>query len=162
MTEIEIFRRRQRWHLIEWPLVWSLTAVAFVLGLIGYAKLPGEALSASEVFYRSLQLFVFDGSAEGGLNWQLEVARLLAPGATIYTATQALIVLFREQLSLLRLRCKRGHVVVCGLGRAGFKVAADSLRRGEQVVVVEADNENEWIGMTVSYTHLTLPTSDLV
>ena len=41
------------------------------------------------------------------LNWQLEVARFLAPGVMAYTATQALIVLFREQLSLLRLRFAR-------------------------------------------------------
>lgn len=147
MTEIEIIRRRQRWHLIEWPLIWSLSLAAFVLGLVGFAKLPGGALPASEALYRSLQLFVFEGSFEEGLNWQLEVARLLAPGVTVYTATQALIELFREQLTLLRLRFKRGHVVVCGLGRAGSKVASDTLRRGEQVVVVEADGENKSIGM---------------
>lgn len=127
MTEIETFRSRQRWRLIEWPLIWALTAAAFVLGLIGFANLTTEPpLSALDVLYCTLQLFVLEVAVDGPLNWEVEVARLFAPGVTLYTATQALIVLFLEQLTLLRLRFTRGHVVVCRLGRAGFKVAVDS------------------------------------
>ncbi len=149
MTEIETIRRRQRWGLIEWPLIWGLTAVAFVLGLVGFARMQAvPPLSALDVLYCSLQLFILEVSPEGPLNWQIEVARLLAPGVLLYTGTQALIVLFRKQLTQLRLCFARGHVVVCGLGRTGFKVASDLLRRGEKVVIIEEDIENDWIGMS--------------
>ena len=46
---------------------------------------------------------------------------------------------------LLRLRFARCHVVVCGLGRAGFKVATDCRRHGESVVIIEEESENEMV-----------------
>ena len=89
----------------------------------------------ADEIYNTLQLFVLNGTFTGPLNWQIEVARFLAPGVMAYTATQALIVLFQEQLRLTWLRfIVRRHVVVCGLGRMGYKVAADFRRRGETVV----------------------------
>lgn len=146
MTEVETSLNRQRWRLIQWPLMWTLALVSFVLGLVGFAVLPKETLvSPGDLIYNTLQLFVLNGVFSGPVNWQLEIARFLAPGVMAYTATQALILLFREQLTLLRLRFTRGHVVVCGLGRTGFKVTADCRRRGEQVVIIEEDDENDWI-----------------
>lgn len=139
---------RRRWRFIQWPLVWSLAFLAFVLGVVGFAHLPREIpMSWEDDVYNTLQLFVLNVSFTTDLNWQLEVARFLAPGVMAYTATQALFVLFREQLMLLRLRFARGHVVVCGLGRAGFKVAMDCRRHGERVVIIEEESENDWIGM---------------
>lgn len=37
------------------------------------------------------------------------------------------------------------HIVVCGLGRTGFHVATELLRRGEKVVVIEPDDENRFL-----------------
>jgi hypothetical protein len=138
----------QHWRFIQWPFVWSLAFLAFALGVVGFAHLPREVpMSWEDDVYNTLQLFVLNVSFTTDLNWQLEVARFLAPGVMAYTATQALFVLFREQLMLLRLRFARGHVVVCGLGRAGFKVAMDCRRHGERVVIIEEESENDWIGM---------------
>jgi TrkA-N domain/RyR domain len=139
---------RRRWRFIQWPVVWSLAFVAFVLGVIGFAHLPRDVpMTWEDDVYNTLQLFVLNVSFTTELNWQLEVARFLAPGVMAYTATQALFVLFHEQLMLLRLRFARGHVVVCGLGRAGFKVATDCRRHHERVVIIEEESENDWIGM---------------
>ena len=147
MTETEPNPIRHRWRFIQWPFIWALAMLAFILGMIGFAKMPSDTpMSCSDLVYSTLQLFVLNVSISGPLSWQLEVARFLAPGVMAYTATQALFVLFREQLKLLRLRFARRHVVVCGLGRAGFKVATDFRRHGERVVIIEADGENEWIG----------------
>lgn len=139
---------RRRWRFIQWPLIWALAVTAFVLGVNGFAHLPARApMSLADDVYSTLQLFVLNVSFTGALNWQLEVARFLAPGVMAYTATQALLVLFREQLKLLRLRFTKGHVVVCGLGRTGCKVVADLLRHGGRVVVIEEDRENDWTAM---------------
>lgn len=139
----------RRWRFIQWPFIWSLAGIAFLLGLSGFRHLPtATPMSCTDIFYSTLQLFVLNGSTSTPLNWQLEVARFLAPGVMAYTATQALFVLFREQLSLLKLRFTSGHVVVCGLGRTGYKVAADFRRRGDTVVIIEEDEENDWISMS--------------
>jgi hypothetical protein len=139
---------RHRWRFLQWPVIWSLAATAFVLGVIGFAhqRVHGSQSWANDV-YNTLQLFVLNVSFTGDLNWQLEVARFLAPGVMAYTAAQALLVLFREQLKLLRLRFTKGHVVVCGLGRTGCKVVADLRRHGDRVVVIEEDRENDWTAM---------------
>ncbi|MBX7211546.1 MAG: NAD-binding protein [Verrucomicrobiaceae bacterium] len=138
----------ERWRFLQWPFVWSLAVLAFLLGLAGYARLPHDTPETLlDHLYSTLQLFVLNATFAGPLNWQLEIARFLAPAVMAYTAAQALIVLFREQFTLLRLRFTRGHVVVCGLGRKGFKVASDFRRRGEAVVIIEEDDENDWIPM---------------
>jgi|JI6StandDraft_1071083.scaffolds.fasta_scaffold01460_5 hypothetical protein len=148
MHEVGTSSIRRRWRFIQWPLIWALAVTAFVLGVNGFAHLPARApMSLADDVYSTLQLFVLNVSFTGPLNWQLEVARFLAPGVMAYTATQALLVLFREQLKLLRLRFTMGHVVVCGLGRTGYKVVADLLRHGERVVVIEEDRENDWTAM---------------
>lgn len=55
MTDIETIRRRQRWGLIEWPLIWALTAAAFALGLVGFPRMQAAApLTALDVLYCSL------------------------------------------------------------------------------------------------------------
>lgn len=149
MIEVERIPYRQRWRLIQWPLMWSLAVVAFGLGIAGFANLTVEPpLSVLDMIYGTLQLFLLGGNIPRPMNWQLEIARFLGPGVMAYTATQALIVLFREQLTLLRLRFRRGHVIVCGLGRTGFKVVSDFLRRGGKVVVIEEDDESDWISMS--------------
>ena len=132
---------------LEWPILWALVVVAFVLGMVGFSTTGESGYSVTDRVYRTLQLFVLGGNFEGRLGWELEVARFLAPGVMAYTASQALLVLFREQLRLLRLRFTRGHVIVCGLGRLGLKVTAAFLHRGERVVVIEDEGMDEWIGM---------------
>ncbi len=114
------------WRFAQWPVVWSLAFLAFALGVVGFAHLPRDVpMTWEDDVYNTLQLFVLGVSFEGALNWQLEAARFLVPGVMAYTATQALIVLFQEQLRLMWLRfIVRRHVVVCGLGRMGYKVAA--------------------------------------
>ncbi|MFH1098761.1 MAG: NAD(P)-binding protein [Candidatus Uhrbacteria bacterium] len=39
----------------------------------------------------------------------------------------------------------RDHVIVCGLGRAGFHIAMELLRRNEKVVVIELNDENRFL-----------------
>lgn len=39
----------------------------------------------------------------------------------------------------------RNHVIICGLGRTGFHITMELLRRGEQVVAIEPNNENRFL-----------------
>jgi voltage-gated potassium channel Kch len=79
------------------------------------------------------------GAVEGRNNLMLEIARFALPGLAAITALEALAVIFREQTVWLRLWRKKGHVVVCGLGRKGSYLVEDLLANGYQVVAIEKD-----------------------
>lgn len=127
-------------------MVWALGLTALGLGYVGFAKHFAdlhEPRSPTDLFYLSVQLFVLEsGAVSGPVSWELEIARLLAPGAAVYTAVQALAVIFREQLQLLRVRFLSDHAVVCGLGRKGLLLATAFQERGYRVVVIDQDEDN--------------------
>ena len=50
----------------------------------------------------------------------------------------------QQRLGRMQYRCKN-HVVVCGLGRLGFFVAEELIQRGEQVIIIEENENNESI-----------------
>ncbi|MDH7487216.1 MAG: NAD-binding protein [Anaerolineae bacterium] len=141
---------RHRWHDIQWGVIGGLWLVTPVLGYLGFARLFAarqETRSPWDLFYLALQLFTLEsGSLPGPKSWELEVARLLAPTVAAYTAVRALTVLFSEQFQSLRLRFIRDHVVICGLGRKGFLLAKGFLARGEQVVVIEQNEDDHLLG----------------
>ena len=132
---------RSRW---EWTLVVLAALAALVLGMVGFARLdPGAPFT--ELLYRSLQLFTLESGAvaDGAAPLALEVARLLAPLVAAYAAVRALLLLFRDRLSLLRVRLfARRHAVVAGLGAKGFTLARRLAAAGERVVVVERRPDN--------------------
>jgi len=137
---------RSRWYDHEWPVVWALALIALGLGYVGFSKhfaALGETRSPADLFYLSVQLFVLEsGAVSAPVSWELEVARLLAPGVAVYTAVQALAVIFREQLQLLRVRFLADHAVVCGLGRKGLLLVKAFHERGYRVVVIDQDEDN--------------------
>ncbi len=102
--------------------------------------LPGTSCTVT------IQLYVLQsGWVQGAVNWKLELARFLAPAATVYTALVAMAVLFRDQTQVFRARLVSQHVVICGLGKKGFLLALRFLDREEPVVVVERDPANDLI-----------------
>ena len=128
-----------------------LPSVALVLGVIvtvalGYwgwyrarAGLPhgGEFLHR---IYLTLQLFVLHPQdlPRHGWPWQLEVARFTA-AAVVATATVTVLVsVFRRPLDELRLRALARHVIVCGGGVHGHRLASNLSRR-RSVVTVDID-----------------------
>ncbi|NNG15727.1 MAG: hypothetical protein HKM89_04540 [Gemmatimonadales bacterium] len=151
---------RRLWKRVEWPLVAVLGLAAFVLGFTGFAaffRALGDSRSSWDVFYLTLQLFVLEsGSVSGPVPWQLQVARLLAPAVAGYTAVRALAILFRERFDRFRVRFLRGHVVIGGLGRKGLLLAKSLRQRGDPVVVIEEDAENDLIETARGYRAVVL------
>jgi len=135
------------WLHYEWPLILALGIIALSLGIVGFKKhfaAHSPEHSIFDAIYSSLQLFVLEsGSINGKITWHLEVARLLAPIVAAYTATQALAVLFKEQLRQLRVRYISDHVVICGLGKMGSHLTKTFHQRGYKVIVIEKDAGND-------------------
>lgn len=145
---------RRRWRtgatLATSGATWGVVALLFVavtvVGHVGFTRYM-QAHDAMEPvatrLYLALQLFVLEsGSVTGDVPWELELARFGAPLVAAYAVLQALVAVFRDQVASLRLRVRRDHVVVAGLGRKGWLLTQSLLRRGDPVVVVEADPAN--------------------
>lgn len=136
-------RAAEAWQTVRWPLLGLLAVAAFVLGHLGFRehfRLVGEPRSLARTFYLSLQLFTLEsGSLAPPTPWQLDAARFLAPAVSFSTVATTLAAIFREQFGLVRLRFFRGHVVICGLGQKGVRLAIAFRDAGYRVVAIERD-----------------------
>lgn len=124
-------------------VAWVLLTLG--LGVVGLpAYLPDSGYTFSDLLYQSVQLFVLQLQVlPGRTPWTLEVARWSAATVSFYAVLRAGSVLFAGELDRLRLRHLSGHVVVCGLGRKGLQLTQDFLARGDKVVIIEKDEEND-------------------
>jgi voltage-gated potassium channel Kch len=119
--------------------------LSLLLGYVGFAwHLRGQQppYARIEILYRSLQLFVLEDGTVRDAPWPLNVARFLGPLTAAYTALQALLAVFGQQLAAVRLLRLKRHVVLCGLGANGEALARDFLRAGIPVVAVEKNEAN--------------------
>lgn len=140
---------KTKWQDLHWYVIGLSAVVALALGYWGFSSYfastgnPGSRLS---IVYLTLQLFALEsGALPGRIPLALEVARFLAPLVAATAALKALLLVFREQAQLLRVKFYRGHVVICGLGRKGHLLARTLRGRGDKVVVVERDEGNDYL-----------------
>ncbi|HTV12026.1 MAG TPA: NAD-binding protein [Acidimicrobiales bacterium] len=152
--------RKSLWEHRWIPLILGAGAV-LCLGLIGYGRIgvlavgglcprdnAAQVLAAehlvcsplpwSDRLYFTLQLF--KGSTNGSPPYplSLEIARWAALGTTLYAAYRALGALFADRLVRFRIRqVAKGHVVVCGLGSCGTRVAHGFRSGDAEVISVE-------------------------
>ena len=126
-------------------MVIALVALlAVVVGVVGFRSfVPGRRFT--EYLYRSLQLFVIYVDPTGAPNSAqvpvaLDVARFLAPAAAAAASIRALLGLFGQRATRAWVRYfVRDHVVVCGLGPVGARLATEFRATGHRVVAVEAE-----------------------
>lgn len=111
---------------------------AFGSAVVGLATSPAPP-ELLDLLYRSLQLFVLEGSALEGvqpINGWLQVARFLAPVATVLAVVVTLRGLLGEQLRRRRLAATTDHAVVCGDGDTALALARNMREAGRAVVLV--------------------------
>ncbi|MDQ6725863.1 MAG: NAD-binding protein [Actinomycetota bacterium] len=121
--------------------------VAVVLGIVGFrAYVPGRRFT--EYLYRSLQLFVIYVDPTGARDPSrvpaaLDVARFLAPATAAAASIRAVLALFGQRATEAWVRSfVREHVVVCGLGPLGARLAMAFRDAGHRVVAIEADGSS--------------------
>jgi hypothetical protein len=146
----------------QWLLITSLALASTALGFIGFQKYSAatnQPRSLGDIFYLALQLFTLESGSVFGpaVGWELEVARLLAPGIAAIAAVKALALVFREQIQLFRMRFVRGHVVICGLGRKGMRLARHLRAERRRVVAVERDEGNDHLAQCRDLGIVVLP-----
>jgi hypothetical protein len=141
---------RARWYLLA-----ALWAALLILGTGGFVQQAAEAgleRSTLDTLYLTVQLAALDyGGGDDALNWRLEVARFVAPMMAATTLLQTATVVFRDQFARLRLRFLRHHIIVCGLGGAGSRLAVALANAGHDVVGVEKSPTAPGIGVLRSH-----------
>lgn len=142
------WRRARAWASAQrWWVLGGAAVATLVLGMVGFARHfhdAGQSRSVLDVLYMSLQLFVLEsGSIEPPIRWDLNLARLAAPTVSAVAtagAVSAALSALREHGVLASRR--RGHIVVCGLGRKGARWAAAYLEdHGGGVVAIDCDHD---------------------
>ena len=140
------------WRDYQWFLIVGLWLVALYLGYVGFAHqaaMYNEPSTPLDWFYLTLQLIPLNsGAVPGPVSWELQVARLLLPALTALAAVKALATIFGEQVQMIRLGFMRDHVIICGLGRMGALLVDQFRARGENVVVIEHDQDNDYIDLS--------------
>lgn len=118
-------------------------ATSIALGYWGWSSVDHHFKDAAHLLgrvYLTLQLFVLHPQdLPGTIPWQLQVARFLAP-TVLALATIALITArFRWRLRHVWFRHFPGHVIVCGAGVHGARLAQNLTRADKRVVLVDVD-----------------------
>lgn len=129
---------RRQWQVLA--VAWLLTlAFGFWAWTVQWASM-GEPHSAADALYNALGLFTLNsGGSMSPLVWQLQVARFLAPAVAAFTAVKTIGLFLTAEVFRFRQRFARRHVVVCGLGRRGLRLALELHRAGHRVLVIERD-----------------------
>ena len=98
-----------------------------------------------DLAYNDLQLFVLSSDPLNGgpYPWQLDVARFLAPLATVYALAEAVLAVLGERMARRSLRRRRGHTIVVGDSAAAHAIARGLARTAGADVVTAADGEPE-------------------
>ena len=148
------------WQNYQWQFIGVFAFLILVLGYVGfvdYFNSIGEARSPWGFLYLSLQLFMLEsGAISEPLNWELQLARFLAPAIGAYAALQALALIFREQLEIVRLKFLGNYIVICGLSQRGRLFTERFLEQGYPVVVIELDEKNNMIKYCRDYGAIVL------
>lgn len=128
-------------------LLFVFGVISIILGTVGFSRyflINGESKSIATAFYDTLWLFTIEaGNLPEPIPWELEVARWLSPALSMYAIILGIAAIFRNQVKELGLVFKQDHVIICGLGRTGLKLAQSFREDDYPVVVIEKDPANE-------------------
>lgn len=135
----------------EFRLIGFAFILSVVLGYLGfyqYYESANENAEAFHILYLSFQLFVMESGAVDKPELaplSLHIARWLAPGVLGYTVLKTILSVLKHEIYLLKLRNYKNHVIICGLGTKGQRLADTFHERGEKVVIIEKNADNNLI-----------------
>ena len=139
--------------LLEILLVVGAVTTLGALGFYFFEKPNTPELTIWDAFWWALVTIttigygdIYPKTAGGRV---LAIFLMFAGIGTLGISTAAIAAYFikNDQLQLLRLRRLGEHVVICGLGEKGLLLAKAFRQRGQAVVVVERNENNEFLSV---------------
>ena len=166
-------RRSRRWQFARWLganlydlrlLLYEsrlMLGVFAVLALISTTYIVANyPLSLPEALYETLRLFTFNTSLTfPRQDWVGQVIFFVTPLLGISLIFQGVLNLARLLLDKSSRRelwqvalasTYRDHVVVCGMGRVGFRVVSQLLEAGYDPVVIDHEWDSEFVGRVMA------------
>ncbi len=150
---VRAFIRRFR---VNFLLAFALFAISPIVFMQRYPHVMGGELSFGRAFHHVYFLLFGQPSLEYVDDWVLESLNLIIPPVGIATVVDGIVrsaYLFfamkradKEWVELISESLK-GHVVVCGAGRVGFRVVERLLALQRDVVVVEKREDAPFVGL---------------
>ncbi len=116
----------------------------------------GQRLSIGQALYGIFSLMFFQPSLEFPDNLGLEVLFFVIPVVGLGVLGEGIVrfsmMLFnkrarKEEWQVALASTYRNHIIVCGLGKLGYRVAQQLLDFGEEVVGVEVEAERPFVGV---------------
>jgi len=133
---------------IEWWCLFVLALVAFVLGTIGFYQYDSDPAnnvshaSLGAAMYHSVQLFALHGPhLHGATPAAMETGRWMAVVVFFWALARLTLRLMRKDWSALTLLWRNDHLVICGLGKLGLRLALEAKQRGWKPVAIEKNPE---------------------
>lgn len=131
----------RRWERYKPAVLAVLAGTVVVLAMVGFSETkPSRPVLDS--LYGSLQLFALNGIASQNANVYVQIARYLGPCVLGYAAVGAILAMYGEQFNRFAVRRLRRHVVIAGLGAAGYRLANAFAADGWPVVAIDSDAAN--------------------
>ncbi len=161
--ELSFYRILRKLRMFSPVIIFSLTSLVFVLGLLGYQEYwemqrqlrPTETIETDwwGAFYAVISMFLMEGMDPPTIaNGKLVAAKFLAAlllgygiFITVYNYLHTAWLLFKVKYFY------RNHTVVLGGGHIGCKIAVEMLKAGEQVVVLDNNPHNENLVIIQAY-----------
>ena len=135
----------------EFRLIGIIFLFSVVLGYIGfyqYYERTHEDVNAFQLLYLSFQLFAMESGAVERpylAPVALHIARWLSPGILAYAVFKTIFSVLSKEIYSLKLRNYKEHVIICGLGEKGQRLADSFYERGDKIVITEKDSDNNLI-----------------
>ncbi|UTW45250.1 NAD-binding protein [bacterium SCSIO 12696] len=127
-------------------------ALAMVLAILGFTQhyqTTSQPASFLDILYNAIGVFFLQVSIEpGDIPVALEIARWLAPACLSYTAFKTFTTVMSNRLLQRRISHLSGHAIICGLDSVSTRALDTLLTEGITTVVIEANNQNKYIGQT--------------
>lgn len=151
---------RDAWVLLQESRTALLLFVALVLGgaLAFYFFYTdphtGESIGFAEALYGTFSLVFFQGTLDFPRQWYLQLLFFVIPIIGLFVAVDG-VIRFGVALTNKQERGQKwqiamastysGHVIICGMGKVGYRVALELLKFDREVVAIERDGEGRFV-----------------
>ena len=151
--DLTVLLREFRLTLLLFVMLILISTVSFWL-LYRYPDDPNQGLTLDQALYGAFALMFFQLTLPFPNHWWIEVLYFVIPliglGVLADGVVRFWVMLFnkrarKEEWQVALASTYRNHVIVCGLGKVGYRVVRQLIEFGEEVVGVERDANGAFV-----------------